>query len=53
MMVDDLNKKLQECFSTSYSEPKQTLSDSIGDSSSLQEKSEIIKRERPNLPRYI
>jgi len=53
MMVEDLNKMLQECFSTSYSEQKQTLQGSSEDSSSVQEKAETVKRERSNLPRYI
>ena len=43
MMVEDLNKKLQECFTTSYIEQGQDSNDI--------EKSEIIRR--PNLPRYI
>ena len=43
MMVEDLNKKLQDCFTTSYVEQGQDSNDI--------EKSEIIRR--PNLPRYI
>ena len=51
MIADDLNRMTEECFDKSFSEQRQDGS-SEG-SSSLQEKSEIIIRERPNLARCI
>ena len=45
MMVDDLNRMIQECFTTSFSDQRH-------DSNRI-EKTEATRRERPNIPRYI
>jgi len=53
MMVEDLNRMLQECFSTNYSEQKQTSAGFSEETDSLHERSVIRKRERANIPHYI
>ena len=42
MMVEDLNKKLQECFTISYDEKEED-----------KEYSEVVRPHRPNISRYI
>jgi len=50
MMVEDLNRMLQECFSTNYSEQKQTSAGFSEETDSLHERS-VIRNE--NAPTYL